>query len=161
MSVNGRAYKMDVDEGEAIWFAGALMILKAADDQTDGRFAFMDQRVPGDYAVPLHVHHCEDEAWYVLEGQLTFFCGDECFSAGPGAWVFLPKDVPHSFRVGAAGGRLLTFSAPADFASFVRAAGEPAPRLVTPPPQPPDMQKLAAIVAKYGIELIGPPPMQA
>lgn len=159
MNTNGRAYKMDVNEGQAIWFAGALMLLKAADDQTDGRFAFMDQRVPGDYAVPLHIHHCEDEAWYVLEGQVTFFCGDESFSAGPGAWVFLPKDVPHTFRVGADGGRLLTFTAPADFANFVRDAGEPAPRLVTPPAEPPDMEQLAKIAAKYGIELIGPPPV--
>jgi mannose-6-phosphate isomerase-like protein (cupin superfamily) len=117
VAVDGKAYVMKEDVGEAIWFAGALMILKAAGDQTEGRFAFMDQRLPGQYAVPLHVHHSEDEAWYVLEGELTFFCGDKSFSAGPGAWVFLPKDVPHSFRVGAAGGRLLTFSAPADFAS--------------------------------------------
>jgi mannose-6-phosphate isomerase-like protein (cupin superfamily) len=159
MTLDGRAYTMKVDEGEAIWFAGALMILKAADEQTEGRFAFMDQRVPGNYAAPVHVHHCEDEAWYVLEGEVTFFCGDEIFSAGPGAWVFLPKDVPHSFRVGAAGGRLLTLSAPAEFANFVKAAGEPAPQLVMPPAEPGDMKQLAKIAAKYGIELIGPPPV--
>jgi mannose-6-phosphate isomerase-like protein (cupin superfamily) len=158
MSGDGRAYLMKADEGEAIWFAGALMILKAAGEQTDGRFAFLDQRVPADYAAPLHVHHCEDEAWYVLDGQVTFYCGDETFTARPGAWIFLPKDVPHAFRVGAAGGRLLTFSAPADFANFVKAAGEPAPRLETPPPAPPDLEQLAAIAARYGIELLGPPP---
>jgi mannose-6-phosphate isomerase-like protein (cupin superfamily) len=100
MSVDGRAYLLKADEGQAIWFAGALMIMKAAGDQTQKRFAFLDQRVPGDYAVPQHIHHREDEAWYILEGEVTFYCGDETFHAGPGAWVFLPKEIPHSFRVG-------------------------------------------------------------
>jgi mannose-6-phosphate isomerase-like protein (cupin superfamily) len=158
MTADGRAYMMKADEGQAIWFAGALMILKAAGERTEGRFAFLDQRVPGGYAAPRHIHHSEDEAWYVLEGEATFYCGEETFAAGPGAWVFLPKDVPHSFRVGPAGGRLLTFSAPADIANFVVDAGEPAPRLVTPLPAPPDLERLATIAAKYGIELIGPPP---
>jgi mannose-6-phosphate isomerase-like protein (cupin superfamily) len=158
MSVDGRAYLLKADEGQAIWFAGALMIMKAAGDQTQKRFAFLDQRVPGDYAVPQHIHHREDEAWYILEGEVTFYCGDETFHAGPGAWVFLPKEIPHSFRVGSTGGRMLTFSAPAEFADFVTAAGEPAPRLEAPPPAPPDIEQLATIAAKYGIELIGPPP---
>jgi mannose-6-phosphate isomerase-like protein (cupin superfamily) len=158
MSGDGRAYMMKADEGQAVWFAGALMILKAAGDRTQGRFAFLDQRVAGNYAVPQHVHHAEDEAWYVLEGEVTFYCGDETFTTGPGAWVFLPKDVPHAFRVGPAGGRLLTFSAPADFANFVMAAGKPAPRLTAPPPEPPELERLAAIAAKYAIEIVGPPP---
>ena len=134
MSEHSRAYTMKNDEGQAIWFAGALMILKAGEEQSEGHFSLLDQRMPGDYAVPRHVHHAEDEAWYILEGEATFYCGDETFTAGPGSWVFLPKDVPHAFRLGSNGGRMLTFSAPAAFANFVKAAGEPAPRLVPPPP---------------------------
>ena len=107
MSGQSRAYMMKADEGQAIWFAGALMLLKAGSDQTDGGFAFLDQRVPGNYAAPRHVHHAEDEAWYVLEGNATFYCGDETFAAGPGSWVFLPRDIPHTFHVGPEGGRLL------------------------------------------------------
>ena len=158
MSEQSRAYTMKSDEGQAIWFAGALMILKAGEDQTEGRFAFLDQRMPEDYAVPCHVHHTEDEAWYILEGEATFYCGDETFTAGQGSWVFLPKDVPHSFRVGSNGGRMLTFSAPGGFASFVKAAGEPAPELVPPPPGPMDIEQMSAIAARYGIEITGPPP---
>lgn len=158
MTEKSRAYMMKADEGEAIWFAGALMILKAADDQTNGRFAFLDQRVPRDYAVPQHIHHVEDEAWYVLEGDVTFYCGDEMFKAGPGSWVFLPKEVPHAFKVGSEGGRLLTISAPSEFANFVKSAGQSAPKLVVPPPEPPDLDHLASIAARYGIEIVGPPP---
>ncbi len=158
MSGVNKGYRLNADEGQAIWFAGALMILKAADDQTGGRFALLDQRVPGNYAAPRHIHHDEDEAWYLLEGQATFYCGDETFDAGPGSWVFLPKDVPHAFKVGPDGGRLLTFSAPAGFASFVQAAGVAAPELVVPPPEPPDLERLAVIAARYGVEIVGPPP---
>lgn len=159
MQATDRTYTLAAEEGEAIWFAGALMVLKAAGEQTDGRFALLDQRVPGDYAVPLHVHHDEDEAWYVLDGEATFYCGDERFTAGAGAWVFLPREVPHAFRVGPAGARLLTFSAPARFAEFVRAAGEPAPARSIPPPAPLDVARLTAVAAQYGIEILGPPPV--
>ncbi len=158
MSEHSRAYTMKNDEGQAIWFAGALMILKAGEEQSEGRFSLLDQRMPGDYAVPCHVHHAEDEAWYILEGEATFYCGDETFTAGPGSWVFLPKDVPHAFRLGSNGGRMLTLSAPAGFANFVKAAGEPAPRLVPPSPGPMDIEQLTTIAAQYGIEIIGPPP---
>ena len=158
MTEHSRAYVMKADEGQAFWFAGALMILKAAGDQTNGNFAFLDQRVPGGYAVPQHIHHTEDEAWYVLEGNVTFYCGNETLAAEPGSWVFLPRDTIHAFKVGPDGGRLLTISAPAEFANFVKAAGQPAPKLVIPPPEPPDIDRLASVAAKYGIEIVGPPP---
>jgi hypothetical protein len=72
--------------------------------------------------------------------------------------VFLPRQVPHTFRIGPAGARLLTFTAPASFADFVAAAGEPAPALVVPPATPPDPERLARIAARFGIEILGPPP---
>jgi mannose-6-phosphate isomerase-like protein (cupin superfamily) len=146
------------EEGEPIWFAGTLMLLKAAADETSGQFALLDQRVPPGYAAPRHLHRGEDEAWYLLEGDATFYCDDSQFAAGPGAWVFLPKAIPHAFRAGPAGARLLTFSAPAGFADFVRAAGEPAPGLTLPPPGPMDVPRLEALARRYGIEILGPPP---
>lgn len=158
MGAHHRAYVLADAEGEALWFAGALMVLKAGSQETEGRFALLDQRVPGDYAVPHHVHHEEDEAWYVLEGEATFYCGAGRFTAGPGAWVFLPRGVAHAFRVGPAGARLLTFSAPSRFADFVRAAGTPARARTIPPPAPLDVERLAAVAAQYGIEIVGPPP---
>jgi mannose-6-phosphate isomerase-like protein (cupin superfamily) len=45
----------------------------------------------------LHVHHADDEAWYVLEGRLGFRLGDETVSAGPGSAVLAPKGTAHSF----------------------------------------------------------------
>lgn len=158
MGDKNRAYLLKRDEGQAIWFAGALMVIKATGEQTEGRFALLDQLVPGHYAVPLHVHHHEDEAWYLLDGEATFFCGDEQFTAGPGSWVFLPRGMPHTFKVGPQGARLLTFTAPSSFADFVVAAGAPARERRVPPPAPLDPERLTAIAADHGIEIIGPPP---
>jgi mannose-6-phosphate isomerase-like protein (cupin superfamily) len=50
-----------------------------------------------DWIAPLHVHHDDDEAWYVLAGVLRFRIGDEVFEAGPGGAVLAPKGTPHAY----------------------------------------------------------------
>jgi mannose-6-phosphate isomerase-like protein (cupin superfamily) len=50
-----------------------------------------------DWIAPLHVHHADDEAWYVLEGTMRFRLGEDTFEAGPGRAVFAPKGTPHSY----------------------------------------------------------------
>ncbi len=50
-----------------------------------------------EWIAPLHVHHADDEAWYVLEGALRFRIGDETYEAGPGAAVLAAKDTPHAY----------------------------------------------------------------
>ena len=149
-----KPFVVAADEGRATWFAGALMIEKAA----GGAFDLLDQTAPPGYAPPRHVHHDEDEAWYLLEGEATFWCGDETMQAGPGAFVFLPRGLEHGFKVGPAGARLLTFAFPSGFAGFVREAGRPADARVVPAPEPPDPARLAAIAHRFGIEITGPPP---
>ena len=46
---------------------------------------------------PLHVHHADDEAWYVLEGTLRFQIGEETSEAGPGSAVWMPRGTPHAY----------------------------------------------------------------
>ncbi|MGH2867126.1 MAG: cupin domain-containing protein [Solirubrobacteraceae bacterium] len=50
-----------------------------------------------EWIAPLHVHHADDEAWYVLEGALRFRIGDEIREAGPGSAVLVPKGTPHAY----------------------------------------------------------------
>ena len=145
------------DEGRATWFAGALLVQKAASADTGGRFDLLDQTMPPRYAVPKHVHHNEDEAWYVLEGQMTFRCGGREVVAGPHSWVFAPRAVPHTFVVGASGARALTFAFPSGFADFVAEFGEPAATLTVPPDAPLDEVRLVEVAPRYGVEILGPP----
>jgi hypothetical protein len=113
----------------------------------------------------LHVHHQEDEGFYILEGEMTFYVGDKTIKARPGSYLFGPKDVPHAFRVDSGPAKLLFVFTPAGFEDLIREMGEP-PRSLTVPPQPeapPDeaeMERLAAIAARYGAEFLGPLPDQ-
>jgi quercetin dioxygenase-like cupin family protein len=48
----------------------------------------------------LHVHNCDDEAWHVLQGELTFRYTDRSETVGPGTTVFVPAGMPHTYSVG-------------------------------------------------------------
>ena len=152
------AYVVPDGAGAATWFVGALMVRKAGPEETSGSFDMLDQTVPPGYAPPRHIHRREDEAWYVLDGSATFWCGDRQFNASQGSFVFLPKGVEHTFLAGAMGARLLTLAVPGGFAGFVEECGVPAARLTIPPPEPVDPAKLAEIASRFGIEITGPPP---
>jgi quercetin dioxygenase-like cupin family protein len=146
-------------EGEALWFLGALLTLKASGETTAGRVTIAEVLAPRGNGSPLHVHRREDEWFYVMEGEVTFAIGGEAVVAGAGAFVFGPRDVPHTFMVSSEEARFLLGTEPGAFSGFVRAVAEPAGGPVIPPPAaaPPDMDLLAATAAEYGIELLGPP----
>ncbi len=116
----------------------------------------------------MHVHHRDDEGFWIIEGELTFYVGDQTIKARPGSFLFGPKDVPHAFTVDSGPARLLFVLSPAGFEGLIREMGEPARSLSIPPQpeepeEPPDeaeMERLAAIGARYGGEILGPPPSQ-
>lgn len=151
------AYALADGEGDPHWFAGALMVRKAGRAETGAAFDLLDQTMPPHYSVPRHVHHAEDEAWYLLHGEITFHCGDQVLHVERGGWVFAPRNVPHTFKVGAEGARALTFTSPSGFAEFVAELGQPATELVVPPAAPVDERGLAAVAQRYGVEIVGPP----
>jgi quercetin dioxygenase-like cupin family protein len=111
---------------------------------------------------PVHVHHREDELYYVLEGELTFYVGDQEFDAAPGTLVYLPRDVPHALVVKRSSGqaRLILQWFPANnLEEYFREMGEVAPEAVLPPPPGPlDPERLAAALVRHEIEVLGPPP---
>lgn len=152
------AYVVSHDEGEAIWFLGTLMTLKAQGATTHGAFGLIEQELPPQFATPRHIHHGEDEAFYILKGELTFQCGERRLVAGEGAFVFLPKDIAHGFQVtSGASARLLQFNFPAGVEQFFVEAGEPAAPGATAPSGPPDFGKVMAASGKYRLEILPPP----
>lgn len=148
------------DEGEAIWFLGTLATIKASGDTTAGRLALIEQLAPQGSGSPLHRHEREDEWFYVLDGELTFWVGGEVIVASAGSFVYGPRDVPHTFVVSSeAGAHFLLGAEPAGLDAFVREVGEPATERTLPPAGggPPDPERLGVIAARYGIEILGPP----
>jgi ketosteroid isomerase-like protein/quercetin dioxygenase-like cupin family protein len=138
-----------------IFFLGLPTLLRASGQTTNGAFGLVEQVMPPGFESPYHTHHLEDEAFYVLEGDVAFVCDGKWTIAGAGTYIFGPRNIPHGFKVlGDASARMLLLCAPGDFAEFVVEMSEPAPA-------PPDMTKLAALAAKYKIDLLGPLPAQA
>jgi quercetin dioxygenase-like cupin family protein len=157
--MNLPSYALNRNQGQATWFLGALIIQKANGVQTGGRFSLTEQWSPAGFETPYHVHRLEDEAFYVLEGDMVFVCDGKQTSVGAGGYFFGPRDVPHGFRVvGARSSRLLVLATPPGYEQFVVEVGEPAQQLILPPPQPPDFPKLVALAAKYHMEILGPLP---
>jgi quercetin dioxygenase-like cupin family protein len=150
-------------EGEAIWSFGVLATIKASSETTAGRVSVIEHLAAQGAGSPLHVHHREDEWFYVTDGALTFWVGGETIEAPAGSFVYGPRDVPHTFLVSSPQARFLVVAEPAGFERFLRAMGEPAPALTIPPPAAPpsDLAPLVAAAAEYGIEILGPPGIPA
>ena len=147
-------------EGDARWFLGALLTIKSSAATTDGRVAVIEHHAPQGHGSPLHVHHNEDEWFYVIDGELTFLVGGERIVARSGGFVYGPRGIPHIFQVTSEGpSRFLLVAEPGGFEAMVRAAGVPATEPGLPPSEspPPDMELLGAAAAAQGIEILGPP----
>lgn len=148
------------ESAEAVWFSGCLALIKASRESTGGTLAMVEFTHPADFAVPPHVHHDADEAFYILEGAARGFCGEDQWHATAGDFVWLPRGVPHAYAADRDAGtlRTLAITVPTGFEQFVREAGEPAPERVLPPPSELDIPKLVALSATYGAEFVDAPP---
>ena len=144
-------------EGEARWWFGSLAVIKAASADTGGQMAIVEiTEAPGAEA-PLHVHHREDEGFWILEGDVTFKVGDTSIVAHAGDYVFGPRGIPHSYTVGSAGCRMLFLLTPGGFEKLVIEMSSPATSRTLPPPatEEPDWAQIAAIAKAHGCELLG------
>jgi mannose-6-phosphate isomerase-like protein (cupin superfamily) len=154
-----RPYVRHEDEGEALWFLGNLVTIKATGAETNGRLTVAEFVNPPGFAPPLHRHLEEDEMFYVLSGTAEFRCDGTAFSAGPGDFVLLPRGLAHTFLVGADEPlRTLQMTTPSGFEEFAAEVGEPAAMRTLPAPGPVDAAVLGHAAARHAIELLGPPP---
>jgi quercetin dioxygenase-like cupin family protein len=151
--------QVNTREDPPIWFLGLPTIMRATGETTNGAFGLIEHlTMPPGFASPYHLHHLEDEAFYVLEGHVSFVCDGKWFRADAGAYVFGPREIPHGFRIqGTTPARMLLLCSPSGFEKFVLEMSEPAPDLTLPPPAP-DMAKLMALAGKYRIDILGPLP---
>jgi quercetin dioxygenase-like cupin family protein len=145
------------DEGEARWWFGALAVIKATAEDTGGRISIVEVTEPPGAEAPLHVHHREDEGFWILDGDVTFEVGGTTFEASAGDFAFGPRDVPHRYKVGDAGCRMLFLLTPGGFEGAIMEMSTPARTRTLPPPagQTPDMDGIQDNVASYGCELLG------
>ncbi len=130
-------------------FLANEVVLHVPGAATGGAYCLAEFEGPGGDMPPLHVHRSVDEAFYVLDGVMSLFVGDEWAELAAGDSLVAPRGTPHTYRVESDGARWLVACSPAGFDDFVREVAS-AGRNLAPP-------ALADAAARYGIEVLGPP----
>ena len=134
---------------QELMFLGTRARILASGEDTNGAFALVDMiEVPASQMSPLHVHHSEDEGFYVIEGEARLYLPGRELTLRPGDFFLAPRGVPHTYRAGGDGARWLVASTPAGFERFVARAAAL---------EPPTPDALAAVAAQHDIEILGPP----
>jgi quercetin dioxygenase-like cupin family protein len=143
-------------EGEALWWFGSLAEIKVTAEQTNGLLSILEITEPPNMEGPLHVHHREDEGFWILEGSATFEVGDETIEARAGDFLFGPRDIPHRYSTGPDGCRLLFVMTPGGFENLVRGMSVPAGARTLPPEsdEEPDWENVARVAKENGCELL-------
>lgn len=87
-------------EGEARWWFDGLATLKVAGEQSGGLFSLIKMLYPAGRVVPRHIHHREDELFYLMEGELEMRVGERTIQAKAGTTIFAPRGIRMGSRWG-------------------------------------------------------------
>lgn len=157
-------YALEKDAGVIdLWFPYGPVLgrysMKVTGEQSDGRLFQVHVTDERGAASPLHIHHNGDESFYVIDGEMTFFIGDEKMDVGAGSFALMPKGVRHAFLVRSERAEFLITFAPAGLEGFFSEVGVPVvPGQPKPVPTPVDPEEMNRKAAAYGVEIVGPPP---
>ena len=110
-----------------LWFLDNLAYVHVAGNQSGESFSLSELVGARGNMPPLHVHHRDDETFYVIAGEVTLFYGHQEVSVGPGQALLAPRDIPHTYRVDSDRARWLVINSPSGFEQFLFEASEPAP----------------------------------
>ncbi len=144
--------------GAATWSMGGLFERLVSGVETGGQLAASLVTQPAGIATPLHVHTREAEAWYLLEGTLTYQAGGERVELEPGGFIYLPRGVPHAFRTTSVV-RYLGLTLPGELMDLYDEVGSPAleRRLPDGGVTGDDVARWLAAATGYGLRVVGPP----
>ena len=145
-------------EGSSYWVLGDLYTFKATGRMTGGAFCLMEQEIQPQGGPPPHIHHAEEEAFYVLEGRFSFLCGDREQILEEGAFAYIPKGSLHTFQnIANTKGRLLVSITPEGFEDFFFEIGTPAQEQSVPPaPDAGILERILQLANKYHLEVVLP-----
>jgi mannose-6-phosphate isomerase-like protein (cupin superfamily) len=145
MSFSHRSIVLNAGEGKTISVLGNPYTYKAAGEDTGGAYALIEHEVIGDGSPP-HIHTAEEEAFYVLEGELNILIGERTINAKAGAFVLVPRGTIHTFSKVGKSSKLLVIISPAGFENFFEEIAGP-----------PDMEKIMKLAPKYNLKIVAPP----
>ena len=145
------------EHGDVTWFFNALVTTKAAMSETAGAYSLTEHLVTAASNPPMHVQTDEDEAFYILEGEIEFEVDGDVAVATPGTFAFVARGAAHTFRVLTPTARMLVICSgkPADnLEDFFVSMGTPATERALPTPGAPDVDRLMELCDRTGIALV-------
>ena len=160
MTINQYSSWLQPGQGATYSVVGDVVIFKAVGEDTGGKYALFEVVVQPQIGPPPHIHSREDEAFYILEGEVEFQLDNQTILATPETFLHSPKGQLHSFKnIGSTPARILSWAMPAGIEKFFAEVGtllDEASAL--PPPVSQTMiERVLATAPKYGIEIIPPP----
>lgn len=148
--------------GPATWAMGSLFEHLVSADQTDGQLGIALVTQPPGTATPLHRHTHEAEAFYLLDGTMTYRAGEHTYHLEAGCFIYLPKGLPHAFRVtGDHPVKFLGLTVPGALMGLYDEVGVPATERRLPGEDGQSMEQEIGrwneVAPRYGLEVVGPP----
>ena len=144
--------------GELRWMGETSTYFLAMGEQTGEMFTLVEEQAKRGESVPLHLHRDDMESFYVLEGDITLYIGDQPGArAGAGSFAHVPGGIVHGFRIESETARYLILTTPrhGQFYRAITLASRPGGR---PPLESVDGSQIEKAFAEYGVEFVGPLP---
>jgi len=146
-------------QGEARWYGDGLFEFLVPSEATAGTLSVFLATLPAGFSPPRHVHTREDEVFHVLDGDVSFDLDGRRLQAGPGTSVYMPRGIPHTFRIDSPAARMLGVIVPGAFEQLFRNLSVPADERALPAPgtTPLDIPAVMAEQTRLGTTVVGPP----
>jgi len=141
--------------GDRLWVVGDLYTFKATGAETGGAYTAVEIPVSPGNGTPVHRHSREDEAFYVIEGEVQFVVDGCSFVAAAGALVHAGRGTEHAYaNRSSVPARMLVVAVPAGIERFFGEIGEPVAGAEGPAPAP-DIERIVRVAPRYGLEIVG------
>ena len=152
-----------MDQESSVSYMDCLFGILASSKETEGRFGLIEMVAPKGREPSRHLHHTDDEGFYVLDGDVAFYVGEETYKVGPGTSACVPHGVAHSYTFETDVVRMLCITAPGGLDAHFQDArfSEPGRTLTLPPlaeeSEMATVEEMARDLANYGTEVVDPP----
>lgn len=149
--------------GRGTWAMGSVFEHLAGAADTGGTLGVAIVTQPPGIATPLHRHQHEAEAFYLLEGAMTYRAGEETHELSEGFFIYLPRGIPHAFRIrGDRPARFVSLVVPGGLLGLYDEVGVPAAELRLPGPgegrpMGEEIDRWNEVGPRYGLQVVGPP----
>jgi len=145
------------EQGDATWFFNGLMTFKATMAETGGAYSLTEYLVTAACNPPMHVQLAEEEAFYILDGEVEFEVDGQIVTATPGSFALVARGSAHRYSVLTPTARMLVICSgkPTDnLEDFFVGMGQPTTDRLLPEPAAPDGDRLMELCAQTGIEIV-------